>query len=371
MAFTSHKTGSGLLSTSQHISLFMFGIERESLDSEEAPEPALDNLYPWPPDLDWDNENDAFLQTGAPARTLSKDDDGFLDRVIFSENAFFHSASVEDPYFSQEPSFQSPLLGNGGNISQRFQNQIPVVPPEVSSPASQFELVPAISAKEEQDPVVDEGKSVSELEYAELPSPDFCSAFLQCQDEDLGALSSKQEERDPVDKVDLQAGIVHNSTTAICQKQGALTIHASEFGLPQEHIDSSRRDVQKPPTTRNISLQDLKAVFHLERPQAEKVLRLKRTTFSNLSRHYGISKWPFRTIRDAYNRMNANNTLLRGGSISKDRRRKITEQQRLLHGVVRLIYSEPRESRDSNTLAVLLKIVEARERGKVSELSSL
>lgn len=124
---------------------------------------------------------------------------------------------------------------------------------------------------------------------------------------------------------------------------------------------SIRKEVQKPPTTAGIGLDDLKAVFHLERPKAEKKLRLKRTTFSNLSRHYGISKWPFRTIRDATNRMEANRRLLMNRSVSKERQRKLSEQQRLLSGVIELIYSDPRESRDSNTLAVLLRIVAARE----------
>lgn len=123
----------------------------------------------------------------------------------------------------------------------------------------------------------------------------------------------------------------------------------------------SRKEVQKPPTTAGIGLEDLKAVFHLERPKAEKKLRLKRTTFSNLSRHYGISKWPFRTIRDAMNRMQANDKLLKNSSLSKEKRRKVLEQQRLLSGVINLIYTDPRESKDSNTLAVLLRIVAARE----------
>lgn len=129
-----------------------------------------------------------------------------------------------------------------------------------------------------------------------------------------------------------------------------------------------RKEVQKPPTTAGIGLEDLKAVFHLERPKAEKKLRLKRTTFSNLSRHYGISKWPFRTIRDAMNRMEANEDVLGNRSLSKSRRRKLGEQQRLLRGVIDLIYTDPRESRDSNTLAVLLNNVAKQSPPKCSEI---
>lgn len=146
-------------------------------------------------------------------------------------------------------------------------------------------------------------------------------------------------------------------------------IYADDMRYTDSHASPARREVQKPPTTAGIGLEDLKAVFHLERPKAERKLRLKRTTFSNLSRHYGISKWPFRTIRDARNRMKANAGSLSNRSLSKERRRKLMEQQRLLDGVIKLIYSDPRESRDSNTLAVLLRIVAAREnRSRYSEL---
>lgn len=140
-----------------------------------------------------------------------------------------------------------------------------------------------------------------------------------------------------------------------------LMIYSTGVDFCDMRSGSVRKEVQKPPTTAGIGLDDLKAVFHMERPKAEKKLRLKRTTFSNLSRHYGISKWPFRTIRDAKNRMTANEILLSNRSVSKERRRKIMEQQRLLEGVIALIYADPRESRDSNTLAVLLRIVAARE----------
>lgn len=123
------------------------------------------------------------------------------------------------------------------------------------------------------------------------------------------------------------------------------------------------RNIAKPPKTANICLNDLKRVFHLERPQAEKALNLKRTTFSNLSRHFGIAKWPYRTLRDVQKRRTANEHILQDGKISKEKRRKLLEQQENLQEVVNLIYTDPTESRDSNTLAVLLKIVEARKRG--------
>ncbi|PXF47389.1 hypothetical protein BWQ96_02869 [Gracilariopsis chorda] len=61
------------------------------------------------------------------------------------------------------------------------------------------------------------------------------------------------------------------------------------------------------------------------------------------------------------NRMKANENLLQNRSLSKEKRRKLREQQRMLSGVIDLIYSDPKESKDSNTLAVLLRIVAARE----------
>ncbi|CAN8066098.1 unnamed protein product [Agarophyton chilense] len=132
---------------------------------------------------------------------------------------------------------------------------------------------------------------------------------------------------------------------------------------------SFKKEFQKPPTTAGITLEDLKEVFHLERPKAEKRLRLKRTTFSNLSRYYGISKWPFRTIRDALNRIKANEKMLNSKVLSREKIRKLKEQQRLLYGVIDLIYSDPKESKDTNTLAVLLRIVAARENpGKYSDM---
>lgn len=127
--------------------------------------------------------------------------------------------------------------------------------------------------------------------------------------------------------------------------------------------DKQQREFAKPPKTANICLEDLKRVFHLERPQAEKALNLKRTTFSNLSRHFGISKWPYRTIRDVQNRREANAKILHDGDISNDKRRKLLEQQDNLKEVIDLIYKDPTESRDSHTLSVLLKIVEARKKG--------
>lgn len=127
--------------------------------------------------------------------------------------------------------------------------------------------------------------------------------------------------------------------------------------------ENCQKGCSKPPKTAKITIEDLKEVFDLERPKAEKRLKLKRTTFSNLSRHFGISKWPYRTIRDVRNRQQANEDILRQGSISKEKRRKLLEQQQNLDEVIQLIYTDPTESRDSNTLAVLLKIVESRRKG--------
>jgi hypothetical protein len=121
---------------------------------------------------------------------------------------------------------------------------------------------------------------------------------------------------------------------------------------------------QKPPTTTGISLEHLKEVFHLHRPGAERHLNLKRTTFSNLSRYYGISKWPFRTLRDADKRLEHNDDILRKSSTSRDKRRKLETQQRHLRAVKELMYAEPHQSKDSNTLSVLLSLVA--ERGPVT-----
>lgn len=127
------------------------------------------------------------------------------------------------------------------------------------------------------------------------------------------------------------------------------------------------KTTQKPPTTVGISLEHLKDVFHLHRPEAERQLNLKRTTFSNLSRHFGISKWPFRTLRDADKRLRHNDVLVRKPSTSRDKRRKLEVQQRRLRAVKSLMYAEPHQSKDSNTLSVLLTLVAERERseGKV------
>lgn len=130
-----------------------------------------------------------------------------------------------------------------------------------------------------------------------------------------------------------------------------------------EPYEQPRKKVQKPPTTAGITLDNLKAVFGLERPEAEKRLGLKRTTFSNLSRYYGISKWPFRTIRDASNRKKANEIALRDKNLSKEKRKKLLRQQMNLQGVINLMYSDPSQSKDSNTLAVLMNIVASREEG--------
>lgn len=121
------------------------------------------------------------------------------------------------------------------------------------------------------------------------------------------------------------------------------------------------RAVQKPPTTAGITLEDLKSVFHLHRPEAEKRLNLKRTTFSNLSRHFGISKWPFRTLRDAEKRMSHNENILKKTGLSQEKKRKILDQQRHLRAVKALMYNEPHQSKDSNTLSALLKLVGDRE----------
>lgn len=140
------------------------------------------------------------------------------------------------------------------------------------------------------------------------------------------------------------------------------TPHALEVTATDAY-EPTRKKVQKPPTTAGITLDNLKAVFGLERPEAEKRLGLKRTTFSNLSRYYGISKWPFRTIRDATNRKKANEISLRDKNLSKEKRKKLLRQQMNLQGVINLMYSDPSQSKDSNTLAVLMNIVSSREEG--------
>lgn len=118
---------------------------------------------------------------------------------------------------------------------------------------------------------------------------------------------------------------------------------------------------QKPPTTAGIGLEQLKEVFHLHRTEAESHLQLKRTTFSNLSRFYGVSKWPYRTLRDADKRMAHNIDLLSRPSTSCEKRRKLEVQQWHLQAVKELMYKEPQQSKDSNTIAVLLQIVAERE----------
>lgn len=163
------------------------------------------------------------------------------------------------------------------------------------------------------------------------------------------------------EKGNCMGGIDSRFEGSIRAIRNSFLIQSSDIRCTAFHTNSVRKEVQKPPTTAGIGLDNLKAVFDLERPKAEKALGLKRTTFSNLCRHYGILKWPFRTIRDARNRMKANEILLSNRSVSKERRRKIMEQQRLLEKVIYLIYEDPRQSRDSNTLAVLLRIVAARE----------
>lgn len=138
---------------------------------------------------------------------------------------------------------------------------------------------------------------------------------------------------------------------------------AVRWASTQEDCDRppGAKTTQKPPTTVGISLEHLKDVFHLHRPEAERKLNLKRTTFSNLSRHFGISKWPFRTLRDADKRLKHNHALLRKPSTSREKRRKLEAQQRRLRAVKELMYAEPHQSKDSNTLSVLLTLVEERE----------
>lgn len=195
----------------------------------------------------------------------------------------------------------------------------------ISSPSNSSQTVPSVAHI--SSPLLDG--------HREGSSPTQPPMLETCPEEDMLEMQIK----------DIQKEFIRNSSI---KAQGRSTI-------------SVKKEIQKPPTTAGITLDDLKAVFHLERPKAEKRLQLKRTTFSNLSRYYGISKWPFRTIRDAMNRMRANEHLLQNQILSKEKRRKLNEQQRLLSGVIDLIYSDPRESKDSNTLAVLLRIVAARE----------
>jgi RWP-RK domain len=144
-----------------------------------------------------------------------------------------------------------------------------------------------------------------------------------------------------------------------CGATRAETLHAGKT------LSANRcrlKTTQKPPTTTGISLQHLKDVFHLHRPEAERQLNLKRTTFSNLSRHFGISKWPFRTLRDADKRLKHNAAILRKASTGREKRRKLETQQRRLRAVKELMYAEPHQSKDSNTLSVLLTMVADRER---------
>lgn len=163
-------------------------------------------------------------------------------------------------------------------------------------------------------------------------------------------------------EADKSEGISEGISSFVAESPGGIDGHEYEVENLDDMCHVNRKAIQKPPTTAGISIEDLKNVFHLDRPRAEKELNLKRTTFSNLSRHYGISKWPFRTIRDARLRIGANERILKLTNLTKDKRRKLLRQQRLLEGVIALIYENPRESRDSNTLAVLIRIVAAREK---------
>lgn len=173
------------------------------------------------------------------------------------------------------------------------------------------------------------------------------------------------------EEVQVQVEVEVEAQAQACRDVGALggsvveSSHVTDASAQSRMSGRSERKGygSKPPTTAKIRLDDLKKVFHLERPKAEKYLNLKRTTFSNLSRHFGISKWPYRTLRDVQKRRQANESLLCKGSISKEKRRKLLQQQCNLSEVVNLIYDDPTESRDSNTLAVLLKMVDSRRNG--------
>lgn len=123
---------------------------------------------------------------------------------------------------------------------------------------------------------------------------------------------------------------------------------------------------KKPPTTKAIGIEDLKQQFVMERPRAEKNLKLKRTTFSNLCRHYGISKWPYRLIRDAKLRMVANKKLLVSSLFKQERISKLRREQSLLQKVIDIIYEDPTVSRNSNTLAVLMTMVGRETYGETS-----
>lgn len=153
---------------------------------------------------------------------------------------------------------------------------------------------------------------------------------------------------------------VHDSHATDFPRQHSLfpRLHRSIDKNSQKHRGKAP---PKPPTTAGISLEHLKNVFKFHRPEAERHLQLKRTTFSNLSRYYGISKWPFRTLRDADKRIEHNAELLSRPSTGREKRRKLEVQQRHLHAVKALMYAEPHQSKDSNTIAVLLQIVAARE----------
>lgn len=183
------------------------------------------------------------------------------------------------------------------------------------------------------------------------------STFPDCKLENTVAEQSQTFCRD-LDSSSVSTSVIDSELSGI-----STLAHFIKTPVPNEgpDLEPRKKKVQKPPTTAGITLDNLKAVFGLERPEAEKRLGLKRTTFSNLSRFYGISKWPFRTIRDASNRKKANERLLRDTTLSNEKRKKLLRQQAHLQGVINLMYSDPSQSKDSNTLAVLMNIVSSRE----------
>lgn len=146
------------------------------------------------------------------------------------------------------------------------------------------------------------------------------------------------------------------------------TVETEGLASPQNMtlLYPNRKIVKKPPMTKGIEINMLKSLFGMKRTCAQKHLNLKRTTFSNLCRYYGIPKWPYRTLRDANTRMQANDKLLLT-SLSPARASKLCHEQVLLKKVISLIYNNPRASRNSNTLAALKSMTEGQENESLSE----
>lgn len=241
------------------------------------------------------------------------------------------------------------------------------------------------SAEDDLDQFCSRGKSNGNLELLlssntnsasyehELSAPLICRATSisppQCLENEQGKWSLEGSSHTASEDASVQQSVVHvknpgyllsSQISSTTESNGDQSINKT-VGFSAARRNNKGRFVQKPPTTSGITLNDLKAVFHLHRPEAERRLKLKRTTFSNLSRHYGIAKWPFRTLRDAEKRMMHNEKILRRGGISPEKRQKILEQQRHLRAVQLLMYEEPHQSKDSNTLSVLLQLVANRE----------